>query len=151
VQPGLRRIIAPVPSPRVEAIERFYAAFNREGGVDWDAVRDLLTADAEWYGGMFGDRLGVGVDGWRAVWDAQSDAWNMDKSRDEIDEVFEVGSCVVVDSHGYDVGRASGILVESRRGMVFEFDDGRIKRWRVHPTVEEALAAARATASPETP
>ena len=60
-----------------------------------------------------------------------------------VDESTEVGDdIVVVDSHTRSLGRGSGIEVDARGAMLFEFRGDRLAAWRLFQDKEEALASA---------
>jgi len=47
-----------------------------------------------------------------------------------------------VDSHTRSLGRGSGIEVDARGAMLFEFRGDRLAAWRLFQDKEEALASA---------
>jgi ketosteroid isomerase-like protein len=59
------------------------------------------------------------------------------------ERITEVGDAVVVLIHQTGRAKLSGVPVESRVAVCFEFRDGLVTRLRSFSTEEEALAAAR--------
>jgi ketosteroid isomerase-like protein len=123
----------------VEVVRRMYAAFQRG-----DAEASLAHFDPEVRVDM--SRRGVGGVGrgrddlsriigeWVASWDD----W-----REEIEEIRDLGSqiCVVAVQRGR--GKGSGVEVENRYGVLYEFTGNKISRLTGYGSPQDALEAAR--------
>jgi hypothetical protein len=67
-------------------------------------------------------------------------AW--DEWREEIEEIRDLGSRVLVLSVQRGRGKGSGVEVEARWAVVYELDSGVITGMRIHPNSDEALKTA---------
>ena len=127
----------------VDVVRRMYAAFQRG-----DAEASLAHFDSEVKVDM--SRRGVGGVGqgrddlsriigeWVASWDN----WH-----EEIEEVRDLGShvCVIAVQRGR--GKGSGVEVESRYGVLYEFTGNKISKVTGYGSPEDALEAGRLSAS----
>lgn len=82
-----------------------------------------------------------GVDGMADIWREVLSGWD-DFHTSPIEELIEVGDRIVVFSRVGGRGRQSGVEVDSQRGAVFTFQDGKIVRLFLADR-DEALEAAR--------
>jgi ketosteroid isomerase-like protein len=122
----------------VEIVRRMYAAYH--GG---DAAGALAYFTPE----VVSDhsrRLGGGVARGREELRRQITEWvgTFDDHREEIDEIRDLGDsiCVLVTQRGR--GKASGVEVENRYALLYEFQGALISRLTAFPTAAEALKAA---------
>ena len=126
----------------VEAVRRFYTYLNRN---DWQAIADLTAPGFEWQTapGIASSRVFRSIGAVRQWWNSEvAESWDLRRSSDEIEEVYDLGSCVVVAVRSRDVGRGSGVVVESRIAALFEVNAGKIQGVRVFRDVDEGLKAA---------
>ena len=92
---------------------------------------------------MNAPRVFRGVAEARKWWQSEVDeAWDTEESHNEIEEIFDLGDLIVAVVRAVDVGATSGIMVDSRTGIVWELEAGKIERLRVFLDPEEALRAA---------
>ena len=121
----------------VEVVRRMYAAFHSgdaEGALanfDPEVVVDAsVRADV----GIVHGREGVRdtVARWVGAWDE----W-----REEIEEVRDLGSRVLVCSTQHGRSKGTGIEVETRYAVLYEVQGGKIIRMALHSTPAEALEA----------
>ena len=132
---------------RVELIRRFFDAFNRK---DIEAQLEPLGEDYEWRpaftgGGLVEGSVYRGRDGYRRYWREQAETWA--EIQLELDEVRELGECVLVLAHIHAVGRASGVEVDQPFAGIWRFDGDRLVAGRAYRTRDEALRAAVESAS----
>jgi ketosteroid isomerase-like protein len=128
----------------IDVVKRF---FDRANALDWEGMKDVVTDDFEFQtppDGLHGAMTFRGLDDWvKRFWGQEADSWDLERSSDEIVEARPLRpGLVVVHSRGKDVGRASGVPVESRRGMVFEVREARVSVVRLYMTFETALHRA---------
>jgi ketosteroid isomerase-like protein len=112
-----------------------------EQGVE--VVIPMLDPDVEVYSPAPVANAGVfhGVDGYRKWTDAWFDAW--DEFEIDPQQVEAVGdSCVIAVCRQRGVGRGSGIEVEQTMTYMWDFRDGRITRFHLYLTRDEAVAGA---------
>jgi ketosteroid isomerase-like protein len=60
----------------------------------------------------------------------------------ELLDYIEAGNCVLVPSHQWGIGNASGIRVDIELTFLYELQDGRVARIDQYDTLEDALEAA---------
>ena len=127
----------------VELVRRFVDLINLN---DWRGLEEILSSRFEWHtpaGGVNAPRVFRGVAEARKWWQSEVDeAWDTQESHDEIEEIFDLGDLIVAVVRAVDVGATSGIMVDSRTGIVWELEAGKIERLRVFLDPEEALRAA---------
>ena len=124
----------------VEVVQRMYEAFHRG-----DIVRALRHFDSNVLVDASKARpddvaIGTGhelliriVTSWVTAWDE----WH-----EQIEEMRDLGSHVLVLSVQRGRGRGSGVAVEARWAVLYELQGGEIKSMRVYGDSEEALEAA---------
>jgi ketosteroid isomerase-like protein len=111
---------------------------------DGEAVSDALDATVEIHSppevGNEGTYHGVaGYRKWEGLW---MDAW--EDFQNEIERVEPVGERhVVVNARQRATGRGSRVEVDRQVSMLCEIRDGRLVRFHIYPTHEQALAVAR--------
>jgi ketosteroid isomerase-like protein len=129
-------------------IERFYEALGAYEQGDEERLRQMIHPEGEIYGapGIINSGTYYGFDGfqqWIGHWE---EAW--EEISYEVGEIVEVGdSVLVVPAHIVGRGAGSGLEVDSTFGWVYEWKDGLLVRYQVHPSLEEALEAARELAA----
>jgi ketosteroid isomerase-like protein len=121
----------------VEMIKRMYEAFYRG-----DAEGALANFDPE----VEVDasvRADVGIvhgrEGVRATVAQWVEAW--DEWREEIEEIRDLGSRLLVSSTQHGRSKGTGIEVETRYAVLYEVHGGKIVRMALHSTPAEALEA----------
>jgi ketosteroid isomerase-like protein len=124
----------------VEVVRRMYNAFH--GGDIDEALSHFdpnVLVDAskarpdDVVSGTGHERLIQIVTSWVTAWDE----W-----REEIEELRDLGSSVLVLSVQRGQGKGSGVEVEARWAVVYELDGGVITSMRIYPHSEEGLKAA---------
>jgi ketosteroid isomerase-like protein len=124
----------------VEIVRRMYNAFH--GGdidralshFDPDVLVDASKARPDDVAiGKGHERLMQIVTSWMTAWEE----W-----REEIEEIRDLGSRVLVLSVQRGRGKGSGVEVEARWAVVYELDGGQITSMRIYGNSEEALEAA---------
>jgi ketosteroid isomerase-like protein len=122
----------------VEIVRAILEAFNRgdtEAVVRWvDPGMETESQAALGAEGSF-----RGMDG---ALEVTANFWrSFDKPGAEIDECVAAGEHVAISVRYFGRGRTSGIRVDTHGGQVVTFREGRIVRWRIFPTFDEALKA----------
>lgn len=85
-------------------------------------------------------RIGQGREEMSAILTEWLGAW--DDWREEIEEVRDLDSQVLLVTNQRGRGRGSGVDWEHRFWMLFEIQAGRITRWTIYDDAQEALEAA---------
>jgi len=132
-------------NPNVALVYEMLAAYQQG---DDQKLRSLMHPDAEIHGapGLINAGTYHGYEGFRDWVKQWEDAW--DEANYELGEPIEVDeSLIVVPTHVVGVGATSGMQIDAIFGWLFEWEDGRARAFRVYPTVEEALEAARRLAA----
>ncbi len=123
----------------VEVVRRMYDAFHvgdAEGALvhfDPDVVVDASRARPDGGKGQGREQLNAIVTAWMGTWDE----W-----REEIAEMRDLGSRVLVLSVQYGRGKGSGIEVEAPYALLYDVQGGKITRLTMFATQEQALEAA---------
>jgi uncharacterized protein len=123
----------------VEIVRRMYDAFHSgdaDGALahfDPDVVVDASRARPDGAIGQGHEQLNTIV----AAWVGAFDEW-----REEIAEMRDLGSRVLVLSVQYGRGKGSGVEVEAPYALLYEVRGGKITRMTLFPTQQEALKAA---------
>jgi ketosteroid isomerase-like protein len=124
----------------MEVVRRMYNAFHGgdiEGALshfDPNVLVDASKARPDDVAiGTGHERLIQIVTSWMTAWDE----WG-----EEIEEIRDLGSRVLVLSLQHGRGKGSGVAVEARWAVVYELDRGLITSMRIYPQTEEALKAA---------
>jgi ketosteroid isomerase-like protein len=123
----------------VEIVRALNEAFNRR---DAAAAFRMFDPDvqAESHGALGGDREYHRHEG---VLELMGTFWqSFENPRSEIEECIASGDDVVLAVRIYGRGKASGVEVDTLTGQVLTLRDGKVVRWRVFVTKEEALEAA---------
>ena len=107
----------------VEIVRRMYQAFH-SGDVDRGSVTEV---------GKGPEHVNAVVASWVGAWDE----W-----REEIEEMRDVGSRVLVLSVQRGRGKGSGVEVEARYAMLYDVHGGRITTMRMFGSVAQAFEAA---------
>ena len=126
---------------KIEMVERFFVARSRGDlsyleFIDPDAVFDLSESRATHQG------VYRGHEEIRKQWESQREAWAVAELRPE--EPVVIGDQVVVTVQITAQGRSSGVKLEGQGANVFTFKDGKIVRFKLFQTKDEALAAVTA-------
>jgi ketosteroid isomerase-like protein len=124
----------------VDVVRRMYNAFHGgdiDGALSHFDPNVLVDASRarpdDVASGTGHERLRRVVNSWVSAWDE----W-----REEIEEVRDLGSSVLVLSVQRGRGKGSGVEVEARWAVVYELDRGVITSMRIYPHSEEGLRAA---------
>jgi ketosteroid isomerase-like protein len=122
----------------VEIVRRMYEAFYR-GDADHALtyIDPDVTIDATH---RVDGRIGHGHDEMTAILGEWLGTW--EDWREEIEEIHDLGSRVLVITTQRGRGKGSGIGMKNRFGMLYELANGKIKRWTVYDDVPAALEAA---------
>ena len=124
----------------VDLVRRSIGAFNSG---DWDGSLEYMDEDIEWRAPyVVPDQDSYfGRDGVRAFWRAWTD--NFEGFRVEVEELIDVGDDVVVVARIRGQGIASGAEVRSNSfAQIARVRDGKICRWEIYDSAQEALEAA---------
>ena len=122
----------------VEIVRRMYEAFNRgdaEAALAYFHPEVVIDASHRVDG-----RVGHGREELIAILTEWLGTW--DEWREEIEDVHDLGSRVLVMSTQHGRGKGSGIEWEGRFGMLFEIRSGQIAGWTIYDDVQRALKAA---------
>jgi ketosteroid isomerase-like protein len=128
----------------VEALRRMFEAVGNDE--DRQPVRELLDPEVEFIVHGKDPRAGRyhGLAGVREFFDGWAEAW--EEWQIEVQRIEAVGDdSVAVDILQRARGRGSGAEVENRPAQLWTFRDGRVIRWEIFPSFDEAVAAGRAT------
>ena len=123
----------------VEIVRRMYDAFH---GRDVEGALGHFHPDVEVDASKARPDIGIGrghedVNALVASWIGAWDHW-----REEIEEIRDLGSRVLVLSVQRGRGKGSGAEVEARYAVLYELDGGRITSLRMYRNAAEALEAA---------
>jgi len=122
----------------VEVIRRMYEAFH---GGDFDGALAYFDPEVEVDASVRVDEgVGHGRDAVSAVVASWLAAW--DEWREEIEEIRDLGSGVLVVSTQHGRAKGSGIEVETRYAVLYEIRGGKIIRMVLYSGLAEALKAA---------
>jgi ketosteroid isomerase-like protein len=129
-----------VPNEPLDIARRGIEAYNRG---DVDAVFELAADDVEFVvpDSMANSGTYVGREGFESMMRQWEEAW--DEFRVEIVDLIEEGDAVVVSVTQYGRGRGSGIETQMRAAHLMRFRDGRLSRWRLCESTDEALRQVR--------
>jgi ketosteroid isomerase-like protein len=138
---GLREILRGAMSKQnVEVVRRMYDAFH--GGDIGGAISHFdpnVQVDAS---NARPDDVATGTGHQRLVHIVTSWVTAWDEWREEIEEIRDLGSRVLVLSVQRGRGKGSGVEVEARWAVVYELDGGVITGMRIYPNSDEALKTA---------
>jgi ketosteroid isomerase-like protein len=122
----------------VEIVREMFDAWNRR---DDAAAQEAFDPEVE-----VEVRVGIDADGiWRGYEGLRKMLrfWGAFATfRSDIVEVLVAGDEVFITAHHYGRGKASGVEVEMANWQVFTVRDGRIGRYRIYGTRDQALEAA---------
>jgi ketosteroid isomerase-like protein len=122
----------------VEIIGRMYEAFH---GGDFDGALAYFDPEVEVDASMRVDEgVGHGRDAVYAMVARWVGAW--DEWREEIEEMRDLGSHVLVASTQHGRAKRSGIDVETRYAVLYEIRGDKITRMTLYSEVAEAIEAA---------
>jgi hypothetical protein len=132
-------------NPNVERVYETLVAYQQGDDLK---LREMFHPEGEIYGapGIVNSGTYHGFDGFRQWVTEWEEAW--DEINYELGQIIEVDeSVLVVPVH--IVGRGAGSGVESERtfGWLYDWEGSRLIRFQVHPSVEDAIEAARRLAS----
>jgi uncharacterized protein len=129
-----------MPEEHLDIARQGIEAYNRG---DLEAIFELVTHDVEFVVpvGMANSGRYVGREGFEAMMGQWEEAW--DEFRVEIEDLVEEGDAVVVSVSQFGRGRGSGIETQMGAAHLMRFRHGRLSRWRLCETREEALHHAR--------
>ena len=125
----------------VDLVGRSIGAFNSG---DWDESLEYMDEGIEWRAPfVVADQdTYVGRDGVRAFWTAWTDSF--EGFRLEVEDLIDAGDDVVVVARISGQGIASGAGVRSNPfAHVVGLRDGKILRWAMYDSAQEALEAVR--------
>jgi ketosteroid isomerase-like protein len=122
----------------VEIVRRMYETFHRG---DFDGALAYFDPEVEVDASV---RVDEGISHGRAAVSTMVARWvgAWDDWREEIEEMRDLGSHVVVVSTQRGRAKGSGIEVETRYAVLYEVRGDKITRMALHSTPGEALAAA---------
>jgi ketosteroid isomerase-like protein len=118
---------------------------------DEETLRRLMHPEGQVYGapGMVNTGTYHGWDGFRQWVSQWEEAW--DEISYELGELVEVDESVIVAPvHIVGRGASSGVEIDTTFGWLYRWEDGLLTRYEVHPSLEEALEAARELAGDRT-
>ena len=122
----------------IRIVRRMFEAWNRG---DYAAAREAIDPGVRVE--MSTDSVVDGTyEGLEGLADLMSFWGVFGDFRSEIREAFAAGAEVVTTVHHFGRGKASGIEVEMENWQVFTIRDGRLMRWRIFGSRDEALEAA---------
>jgi len=115
---------------------------------DEEKLRSLMHPDAEVHGapGLINAGTYHGYEGFREWLQEWDDAW--DEINYELGEIIELDEdIVVVPIHTVGIGAVSGLRIDAVFGWLYEWQDGRSRRFHVYPDVDSAIEAAKRIAA----
>ena len=127
-------------NPNVQRAYEMLAAYQQG---DDEKLREVIHPEGETYGapGIVNAGTYHGFDGfqqWVGQWE---EAW--DEINYDLGELIEVDEAVLVAPvHVVGRGAGSGVEIDRTFGWLYQWDDGLLVRFQVHPSTEEAVAAA---------
>ena len=132
------------PDPRIAILERMYGALSGslpvEDGVHDELFDELCHPDLllDFTRRTFDGDLGLGRQGFRELATIQAEVWESQTIYPE--EYVVSGDEIVVAVALTMVGRSEQAQVQARAAHSRLFRDGKIARWRVYQSKEDALA-----------
>jgi ketosteroid isomerase-like protein len=133
-----------VPNPNVERIYQTLVAYQQG---DEEGLRQLIHPEGEIYGapGIVNAGTYYGYEGFRQWVSQWEEAW--EEISYELGEIVEVDEAVLVAPvHIVGRGAGSGLEIDRTFAWLYQWKDGKMFRYQVHPSVEEGLEAARGLA-----
>jgi ketosteroid isomerase-like protein len=131
-----------VARENVELVTEALSRFGRTGEPSGMAAPDFvwdMTGLPEW----LDDSVYRGEEGFRAFFERWTEAY--DEWSGELEEVIDVDDeHVLVAMHQRGRVRGTDAWVDMRCGILYTVSDGKLRRARLFPTVDEALEAHRA-------
>ena len=128
-------------------IQRVYETLVAYQNGDEESLRKLIHPEGEIYGapGIVNAGTYHGYEGFRQWVSQWEEAW--DEISYELGEIIELDESVLVAPvHIVGRGAGSGLEIDRTFAWLYQWEDGKMFRYQVHPSVEEALEAARALA-----
>jgi ketosteroid isomerase-like protein len=124
-----------VPSERLDIALRGIEAYNRG---DFQALMELIDDDVEAVvpDGMANAGTYRGVQGFQRMTRHWGEAWA--EFRVEVEELIEEGDAVIAPVTQHARGRGSGVETQMSAVHLMRFRRGRMYRWRLCETLEEA-------------
>jgi ketosteroid isomerase-like protein len=127
-------------NPNVQRVYETLVAYQQG---DEERLRELIDPEGEIYGapGIVNAGTYYGYEGFRQWVSQWEEAW--EEISYELGELIEVdGSVLVAPVHIVGRGAASGLETDMTFGWLYQWEDGKMIRYQVHPSVEEAVDAA---------
>ena len=131
-------------NPNLPLIVEMLVAY-REG--DDERLRAFMHPDGEVYGApeIVNSGTYYGFEGFKRWVGEWEEAW--EEISYELGEIVEVSESVLVAPvHVVGRGAGSGVEIDTVFAWLYEWRDGRVSRFHVYATVEDALEAARGMA-----
>jgi uncharacterized protein len=134
-------ILDAVPSERLDIARRGIEAYNRG---DFQALVELIDEDVEAVvpDGIANAGTYHGVQGFQRMTRHWGEAW--EEFRVEVEDLIEEGDAVIAPVTQHARGRESGIETQMSAVHLMRFRRGRMYRWRLCETLEEAERHAHA-------
>jgi ketosteroid isomerase-like protein len=130
-----------VENPNTALVYETLVAYQQD---DEEALQRLIHPEGEIYGapGIVNAGTYHGYDGFRQWVGQWEEAW--EEISYELGELIELDESVIVAPvHVVGRGAASGVEIDTTFAWVYQWEDGRLIRYQVHPSVEEGLDAGR--------
>jgi ketosteroid isomerase-like protein len=126
----------------VEAVRRMFESIR--GGANPEPLREMLEPEVEFIVHGKDPHAGryVGHAGVREFFERWSDAWEKWEFHPERIEAVD-DERVAVDMHQRGRGKGSGAEVRNQPGQLWTFRHGRVVRWEIFPSFDDAVAAGR--------
>ena len=135
-------------NPNIQRAYEMLAAYQQG---DDDTLRAVIHPEGEVYGapGIINSGTYHGFEGfqqWVSQWE---EAW--DEITYELGGVIEVNeSILVIPVHIVGRGAGSGVEIDRTFGWLYEWENGRVLRFQVHASPEDAVEEAEKLAGEET-
>jgi uncharacterized protein len=128
-------ILDAVPSERLDIARRGIEAYNRG---DFEALMELIDEEVEAVvpDGMANAGTYRGVQGFERMTSHWGEAWQ--EFRVEVEDMIEEGDAVIAPVMQRARGRGSGVETQMAAVHLMRFRRGRMYRWRLCATLEEA-------------
>jgi ketosteroid isomerase-like protein len=128
-------------NPNVQRSYETLAAYQQG---DEESLRSMIHPEGEIFGAPEIVNAGTyyGYEGFRKWVGQWEEAW--EEISYDLGEIVEVDeSTLVAPVHIIGRGAGSGVEIDRTFGWLYQWQDGRMIRYQVHPSVEEAIEAAR--------
>jgi uncharacterized protein len=132
-------ILDRVTSTQLDLVRRSIDAYNRR---DRGTLLALVADDAVFEVPVAMPNAGTyrGPEGFIRMAEGWDDAW--EEFRIEIEDAIEYGDTVIVPVTQHGRGRGSGVEIQMQAAYVMRFRDGRLQRWWIYESKEEAVREA---------